>query len=289
MAASSPLKVWARIKGWQVQRDHLPPVTACHRAGPQQMWVPFSPWPESNLRGYLMGQVMLLSSIRKLETQQWVLPRSAWRTGAEPGLELESSEPRLSFQSQQHIYMWKYSNQHSYYFWKLLIRYMQNSTFNSSMFITIPKNGGTEKVTKWLFQILPKSTFTVTPFRALSSFDPKPTSSVPWTTAGLFRVRKVPPQYLSPSVWYLQKDVCCENFSEQSLFQVNLPRSILKMNSDFLKWQDTLFIKSRSFNTASVGVIFDIPARQSCNLTSCHLTYGAFCQLLFYTVYVSLI
>lgn len=35
------------------------------------------------------------------------------------------------------------------------------------------------------------------------------------------------------------------------------------MNSDFLKWQDTSFWRSRYLNTVSLGVIFDIPARQS--------------------------
>lgn len=54
------------------------------------------------------------------------------------------------------------------------------------------------------------------------------------------------------------------------------------MNSDFLKRQETLFLRFRYFNTALLGVNFDIPARQSCHLTSCHLTYGALCQILFY-------
>ena len=35
------------------------------------------------------------------------------------------------------------------------------------------------------------------------------------------------------------------------------------MNSDFLRWQDTLFLKSRYFNTALLGVSFDIPARKA--------------------------
>ena len=74
-----------------------------------------------------------------------------------------------------------------------------------------------------------------------------------------------------------------KSLSEHSLFQVNLTRSVLKMNSDFLKWQDTLFLKS-----ASLGVIFDIPAKAK--LQSYQLPFHLWCilsDLILYSICLS--